>query len=379
MFKMRAPRILFIILIIYSVGLTYVTLSNYQLWKKEKASQFVLPQGVSNKKFNEGNTLYDIEDMELRSVIEQQMKVRNTPSHLINLRTVSPPTEAPTILLTNSPTNPPTKVPIKPPNKPPVKAPTKSPTKAPTKAPTLPPTLPPTNPPTNPPTTPPTFPPTKVPTTPPSKSVTKSAPKKTIRLILGTVKSGIVNLHQEFKSKSIDFGYNLFRNSGAISWKFATRDESRFLLEKIPVHPWPVVHIVRHPLSVVKLFESEKLTFKDQILRGVVRPGIEFEKEEQEVWRYMKEHIDIPEEQDISVQALHYWVGWNKLIQKNFPNAVIFQIEDIQPNYFYNTLTLISKHKINPLTPHRAFFPPYQVFFSFFFCFFFLLFFFFFF
>jgi len=198
-------------------------------------------------------------------------------------------------------------------------------------------------------------------TTTSSNVPNRSLPNK--RLVMGTVKGGLLNIYNLFRSTSTDVGYNAFRTSGAVSWQHVSKDLP-FLFEENKVNPWPVVHVVRHPLSVVKLFESEYLK-RDQAFRYLnytEEERNELEEDEQEKWRFICNLVPITETQDIAVKALHYWVEWARLINKNFPSAVTFQIEDIQLYSLYNVLMLAGKKFFPPPTPPRAYFPSYQVF-----------------
>ena len=179
-------------------------------------------------------------------------------------------------------------------------------------------------------------------------------------LIVGTFKSGLSVLHQNLKE--YEFGMNVFKSNGAVSWTLATREEKDLHFEGRRITPWPVFHLVRHPLAVVKLIETEMLTEAENILR---KDSPALEEQEKKTWIYISNFIDVPMDKPIPIRALYYWTEWNRLIKKNYPDSIIQHIEDVQWSILIKQLDIPKAKDFPPLTYHRSYFPSYQVHFQF--------------
>ena len=70
-------------------------------------------------------------------------------------------------------------------------------------------------------------------------------------LFVGTVKSGIVNLHKSLKKAGQRCELEAFGEDGALSWRLGAK-RSRDL-----PRTFPVFHVVRHPLSMIAAVAQE--------------------------------------------------------------------------------------------------------------------------
>jgi len=148
-----------------------------------------------------------------------------------------------------------------------------------------------------------------------------------IPLVVGTLKSGISSFYGTLKSTDSGFNYDQLSNEGTglVSWKLG-----RGLTDELSDRIGPVVHLVRHPLTVVSVLMQECFCFSDKATRETNA------KEEARTLSYLqKADPQFPVDKNVMTQALYHWVHWNKMIMKNYPDAKIMFAEDLDPPTFF--------------------------------------------
>jgi len=185
----------------------------------------------------------------------------------------------------------------------------------------------------------------------------------TTPLITGCGRSGTLSLASYLKSVGIPAIHEGMKEGAvSVSWLYAAPDSK--YLSKYPFEPvssakyrkekqkllrpgeslfGPVVHLVRHPLKVIS---STRRCFCGRGMRT-------FElgrKSDLRSWKFVAKHIPsiaygaTAMRLDSVERSALYWLHWNKLIMKNFPGAVVLQLETITGPKLVTALNLKGKN-----------------------------------
>jgi len=139
----------------------------------------------------------------------------------------------------------------------------------------------------------------------------KEEPQTGVPLILGTLRGGLPVIYALTSHHRRKISLNSFGQEGCISWKHAVVRK-----EDLETIPFPVIHVLRHPLTMV--YSS-------------VKKGLQDRNDEEE--KKLREEL-LPKyntDGNVEENALQHWVEWHTLIYQKFPDALRVHLEAFDP------------------------------------------------
>jgi len=171
-----------------------------------------------------------------------------------------------------------------------------------------------------------------------------------VPLFVGPLKSGQVQVARAMKKAHLKFGQTEFGKDGAVSWRLASLDLET-LREEQSIVPFPIFHLTRHPLGVVA----------DVQISCLCDGTSQTPEQQDETLKFMGNVTGVMPEGTLAQQALQHWVQWSKLIQKNYPSALLTHSESLSMRVLRDRLKTSDNYSLFPWSRTIQYLPPRNV------------------
>jgi len=195
---------------------------------------------------------------------------------------------------------------------------------------------------------------------PPKPSIAKQQAFASTPLITGCGRSGTHSLMTFLKSIGVKAVHEAMKKDHvSVSWLYAAESMSypfenfesakyRKMLMKqkpqtVPLFS-PVVHLTRHPLKVMS---STRRCFCGRGDRELGAPA------DRKSWEFAARFLPRMNERLMALDSLErsaiYWLEWNKMIDRRFPDAKLIRLEDLDPVELVKSLDLSDEIELSLL------------------------------